>query len=158
MVSHKIRARNGETSDVTSRYSPKPSIPGPAIVMTEGDVAEVTLEQGISNSNQPVSLHVHGVHYKIDSDGTMKSLNGVADEAAFPGKPYTYRWVARRDGGNLDVPRPHFFESHAGRRGQGPVRHADRQPRRRQGESHDRRQDHRSGRGRHQAGIHPVDA
>ena len=42
----------------------------------------------------PVSIHVHGVHYKIDSDGTMKLLNGVADEAAFPGKPYTYKWTA----------------------------------------------------------------
>jgi hypothetical protein len=24
----------------------------------------------------------------------MKVLNGVADEAAFPGKPYTYKWTA----------------------------------------------------------------
>lgn len=94
MVSHKILNKSGESSDVTARYSDKPSIPGPAIVITEGDVAEVTLEQGIANSSQPVSLHVHGVHYKIDSDGTMKALNGVADEAAFPGKPYTYKWVA----------------------------------------------------------------
>ncbi|HYE34470.1 multicopper oxidase domain-containing protein [Methylocaldum sp.] len=94
MVSHKIRAAGGQTEDVTARYSDKPTIPGPAIVMTEGDVAEVTLEQGIPNTDQPVSLHVHGVHFDIRSDGTMKMLNGVADEAAFPGKPYTYKWTA----------------------------------------------------------------
>lgn len=94
MVSHKIQSPDGQTEDVTNRYSDKPTIPGPAIVMTEGDVAEITLENGISNTNQPVSLHVHGVHFDIYSDGTMKMLNGVADEAAFPGKPYTYKWTA----------------------------------------------------------------
>jgi len=41
-----------------------------------------------------VSIHVHGVHYKADSDGTMKVLNGPKDEAAFPGRPYTYKWTA----------------------------------------------------------------
>jgi FtsP/CotA-like multicopper oxidase with cupredoxin domain len=71
-----------------------PTIPGPTLVMKEGDTAEVTLEHGIADSSQPVSIHVHGVHYKIDSDGTMKVLNGAADEAAFPGKPYTYKWTA----------------------------------------------------------------
>jgi FtsP/CotA-like multicopper oxidase with cupredoxin domain len=94
MVSHKIQSADGKTDDVTGRYSDKPTIPGPAIVMTEGDVAEITLENGIPNTNQPVSLHVHGVHFDIRSDGTMKILNGVTDEAAFPGKPYTYKWVA----------------------------------------------------------------
>lgn len=94
MVSHKIQTAGGQTEDVTARYSDKPTIPGPAIVMTEGDVAEITLENGIPNTDQPVSLHVHGVHYDIRSDGTMKMLNGVADEAAFPGKPYTYKWTA----------------------------------------------------------------
>lgn len=94
MVSHKIKTKDGEESDVTSRYATGPTIPGPAIVMTEGDEAEVTLEHGINDSTQPVSIHVHGVHYKIDSDGTMKVLNGIADEAAFPGKTYTYKWTA----------------------------------------------------------------
>lgn len=94
MVSHKIHAGSGKVEDITNRYSPEPSIPGPAIVMTEGDTAEVTLEHGIKGSNDPVSLHVHGAHYKIDSDGTMKMLNHVSDQAAFPGKPYTYKWTA----------------------------------------------------------------
>lgn len=94
MVSHKIRNSSDEVQDITARYSKEPSIPGPAIVMTEGDLAEVTLEHGIKGSDKPVSIHVHGVHYKIDSDGTMKILNNVVDEAAFPGKPYTYKWTA----------------------------------------------------------------
>lgn len=94
MVSHKVKASNGAERDLTSRYVSGPTIPGPTLVMTEGDTAEVTLQQGVEGSPLPVSIHVHGVHYKIDSDGTMKSLNGVADEAAFPGKPYTYKWTA----------------------------------------------------------------
>jgi FtsP/CotA-like multicopper oxidase with cupredoxin domain len=94
MVSHKIRDASGKLEDITNRYSTEPTIPGPAIVMTEGDQAEVTLEHGIKDSNEPVSIHVHGVHFKIDSDGTMKVFNHVADQAAFPGKPYTYKWTA----------------------------------------------------------------
>ncbi|MGH6842626.1 MAG: multicopper oxidase domain-containing protein [Methylocella sp.] len=94
MVSHKIKSPDGQERDVAGRYAKGPTIPGPALVMKEGDTAEVTLEHGVANSSQPISIHVHGVHYKIDSDGTMKMLNGVADEAAFPGKPYTYKWTA----------------------------------------------------------------
>ncbi len=94
MVKHKIKSPSGKVEDITKRYSQEASIPGPAIVMTEGDKAEVTLEHGIKGSNDPVSIHVHGVHYKIDSDGTMKILNHVNDQAAFPGKPYTYKWTA----------------------------------------------------------------
>jgi FtsP/CotA-like multicopper oxidase with cupredoxin domain len=94
MVSHKIKTSGGQERDVTSRYAAGPTIPGPTLVMNEGDEAEVTLQNGIPETSQPVSIHVHGVHYKIDSDGTMKMLNGFADEAAFPGKPYTYKWNA----------------------------------------------------------------
>lgn len=94
MVSHRMKAADGQERDITARYAKGPTIPGPTLVITEGDTAEVTLQHGIVDSTQPVSIHVHGVHYKIDSDGTMKMLNGVADEAAFPEKPYTYKWTA----------------------------------------------------------------
>src|ERR1019366_8648819 len=83
LVSHKIKSPDGQERDITGRYATGPTIPGPTLVMKEGDTAEVTLEHGIADSSQPVSIHVHGVHYKIDSDGTMKVMNGVADEAAF---------------------------------------------------------------------------
>lgn len=94
MISHKAKSPDGQERDLTSRYATGPTIPGPTLVLKEGDTAEVTLLHGIPDSTQPVSIHVHGVHYKIDSDGTMKMLNGVKDEAAFPGKPYTYKWTA----------------------------------------------------------------
>lgn len=94
MASHKIKAADGTERDVTGRYASGPTIPGPTLVLKEGDTAEVTLQHAIEGSPQPVSIHVHGVHYKIDSDGTLKSLNGVSDQAAFPGKPYTYKWTA----------------------------------------------------------------
>jgi FtsP/CotA-like multicopper oxidase with cupredoxin domain len=94
MVSHKIKSKNGALRNVTDRYKLEPVVPGPTIVITEGDVAEVTLEHNIKGSELPVSLHVHGVHYKIEDDGTMKIMNKKVDSAAFPGKPYTYRWEA----------------------------------------------------------------
>lgn len=94
MVSHKIKSNKGRIRDVTDRYKLTPVVPGPTIVMTEGDVAEVTLEHNIKGSKLPVSIHVHGVHYKIEDDGTMKIMNKKVDSAAFPDKPYTYRWKA----------------------------------------------------------------
>ncbi|MDT8407552.1 MAG: multicopper oxidase domain-containing protein [Methylococcales bacterium] len=94
MLKHTTKDEKGKTQDLTSWYSKEPSIPGPTLVFTEGDTIEITLEHGIEGSSQPVSLHVHGVHYKIDSDGTVKKLNKVNDQAAFPGKPYTYKWDA----------------------------------------------------------------
>jgi FtsP/CotA-like multicopper oxidase with cupredoxin domain len=96
MLSHRIKSKTGKIKDVTDRYSDKPSIPGPTIVMTEGDVTKITLQHGIADSTKPVSLHVHGVHYKIEDDGTVKAMNKVIDSAAFPGKPYTYTWTAAK--------------------------------------------------------------
>ena len=94
MLAHKIKSKDGKIRDVTDRYEQVPTVPGPTIVLTEGDVAEVTLEHGIEGSQLPVSVHVHGVHYKIEDDGTIKAMNKTVDSAAFPGKPYTYRWEA----------------------------------------------------------------
>jgi len=96
MIRHQIKSKRGKVKDVTARYSSEPSIPGPTIVMSEGDVAKVTLQHGIADSKKPVSLHVHGVHYKIEDDGTVKAMNKAVDSAAFPGKPYTYTWTASK--------------------------------------------------------------
>jgi len=46
MVSHKIKSPDGQERDVTGRYAIGPTVPGPTLVMKEGETAEVTLEHG----------------------------------------------------------------------------------------------------------------
>jgi FtsP/CotA-like multicopper oxidase with cupredoxin domain len=102
MVEHKV-----DGVDITSRYSSAATIPGPTIFLTEGDIAHLTIENNIpgAHDNPPhvgissqVSIHVHGVHYQIDSDGTLKVINRVADEGAGVGPDdgdvlvYPYTW------------------------------------------------------------------
>jgi len=81
---HKITlvARRAPDGDLTYNGT----IPGPTIEMYEGDEAEITL---VNELDVAVSLHVHGVHYKIDSDGTWHT-----GSYAPPGGRYVYRWVA----------------------------------------------------------------
>ena len=62
------------------------TVPGPTIEIYEGDKVELTL---INELDVPVSVHVHGVHYKIDSDGTR-----MTGSFAPPGGKYLYRWTA----------------------------------------------------------------
>jgi FtsP/CotA-like multicopper oxidase with cupredoxin domain len=93
MLEYKIiDKQNNNTEDITSRYSKLPTIPGPTLVMTEGDQAKLTLFNEIGRGL--VSLHTHGAHYEITSDGTLKMTNLVEDEAASPQDPYTYVWTA----------------------------------------------------------------
>ncbi|GAB6068321.1 hypothetical protein JCM13664_16400 [Methylothermus subterraneus] len=93
MVRHQVEDQ-GQVQDRTSHYAQGPTIPGPTLVLTEGDTAKVTLEHGIEGSDLPVSIHVHGVHYKFTSDGTTRTLSETIDSVAYPGKPYTYEWNA----------------------------------------------------------------
>jgi hypothetical protein len=58
----------------------------PTIEMTEGETLNITLKNELSTD---VSLHVHGVHYKLDSDGTRHSNSFVR-----PGQQRVYQWVA----------------------------------------------------------------
>lgn len=44
MVSHKVKGSNGADRDFTSRYATGSTIPGPTLVITEGETAEITLE------------------------------------------------------------------------------------------------------------------
>jgi FtsP/CotA-like multicopper oxidase with cupredoxin domain len=93
MLEYKIiDKQNNNTQDITSRYTNLPTIPGPTLVMTEGDEAKLTLFNEIGYGL--VSLHTHGAHYEITSDGTLKMTNLVDDEAASPQDPYTYVWTA----------------------------------------------------------------
>ena len=58
----------------------------PTIEMTEGEVLNITLKNELSAD---VSLHVHGVHYNLDSDGTRHSNSFVK-----PGQTRVYQWRA----------------------------------------------------------------
>ena len=67
--------------------------------------------------DQQVSVHVHGVHYKILSDGTLKIINKIEDEGAYPdhgGRFYTYLWdVAPGTAGTWPY-HDHNYETHNG--------------------------------------------
>lgn len=92
MLEYKTIDNENRTTDITSRYSNLPTIPGPTLVMTEGDTARLTLVNEIGRGM--VSLHTHGAHYTITSDGTLKMTNKVADQGANPRNSYTYTWTA----------------------------------------------------------------
>ncbi|HEX6671297.1 MAG TPA: multicopper oxidase domain-containing protein [Nitrososphaeraceae archaeon] len=92
MLEYKIIDKQNQTKDITSRYSDLPTIPGPTLIMTEGDKAKLTLVNDIGRG--AVSLHTHGVHYTITSDGSLKMSNRVSDQGATPNDSYTYIWTA----------------------------------------------------------------
>ena len=92
MLDYKIIDQKNQTKDITSRYSDLPTIPGPTLIMTEGDKAKLTLVNDIGRG--AVSLHTHGVHYTITSDGSLKMSNRVSDQGATPNDSYTYIWTA----------------------------------------------------------------
>lgn len=91
MASHTVDDGSG-TEDVTNRYSEDASIPGPTIVIDEGDEVSLTIENEIGSGI--VSVHVHGVHYEITSDGTLEHVNNVEDQGALPGGSFSYQWIA----------------------------------------------------------------
>lgn len=91
MDSHSVDDGSG-AEDITDRYSDEASIPGPTIVIDEGDEVDLTVENALGTGI--VSVHVHGVHYDILSDGTLHHINGVEDQGATPGEPRTFHWVA----------------------------------------------------------------
>lgn len=113
MVEHQVDGVN-----ITSRYSTQATIPGPTIVLTEGDKVRLTIRNGVTVSpDQQISVHVHGVHYTILSDGTLKIINKIEDEGAYPdhgGRFYTYLWdVAPGTAGTWPY-HDHNFETHNG--------------------------------------------
>jgi plastocyanin len=93
-------------------YSTDPSIPGPTIILTEGDEANVTLinnacdntfVDGVNhplgalptyNENSMLGIHVHGVHYDISDDATYGRMNMNGDSGALCGEDVKYSWVA----------------------------------------------------------------
>ncbi|UJP04883.1 MAG: multicopper oxidase domain-containing protein [Nitrosomonas sp.] len=83
--------------NITARYPDFATIPGPTIVINEGDEVDLTLIHQFNPEvpgEEQVSVHVHGVHYDILSDGTLKYLNMIKDESAVPAMVYEYKWRA----------------------------------------------------------------
>ena len=81
---HQITLMAQRAADGSLTYNG--TVPGPTIEIYEGDEVELTL---VNQLDVDVSVHVHGVHYKIDSDGTRHTRS-----FAPPGGKYVYRWIA----------------------------------------------------------------
>jgi YVTN family beta-propeller protein len=100
MISHVIVDEDDDEKDVTNdRYDEsliRATIPGPALVFDEGDVVILTLENHLEDEESCVSVHVHGVHYSIESDGTLETTNGVTDSCAPFEGDYEYTWTASK--------------------------------------------------------------
>ncbi|SDW09134.1 multicopper oxidase domain-containing protein [Nitrosomonas oligotropha] len=126
LMAYKMLSHIVDGADITGRYSHDATIPGPTIVLTEGDKVEITLENAIPGAfthtpgvSKQVSLHVHGVHYKIDSDGTLKVINNHDDEGAGDGleasyKDYHYTWDVAPGTAGTWAYHDHNFETHNG--------------------------------------------
>ena len=112
MVSYNI---DGGSEMVGKVYTDKPSIPGPTIILTEGDDANVTLinnacdENFVNGPSHPllggdgsitksetsmVGIHIHGVHYDITDDATYGRMNMNGDSGALCNSEINYHWVA----------------------------------------------------------------
>ncbi|KAF6246409.1 copper oxidase [Nitrosopumilus sp. b3] len=93
-------------------YSTDPTIPGPTIILTEGDEANVTLinnacdETFVDGVDHPLGalptysetsmlgIHVHGVQYDISDDATYGRMNMNGDSGALCGEDIQYSWIA----------------------------------------------------------------
>lgn len=78
--------RRGPNRVAFGRQPNRTTIPGPTIVMNEGDCLAVNL---VNDTNEALSLHPHGVAYSPASDGTPLNRGCVP-----PGKSRTYFWNA----------------------------------------------------------------
>jgi len=114
LYADELHARDGSVTGLGWGTSPgKVSSPGPTIEMIEGDCLEITVVNDVSGrtlarlahrygghhgeSGLGVSLHVHGVKYTTDSDGTVHSGSLVP-----PGGSRTYTWYAEPRGAVVD--------------------------------------------------------
>jgi FtsP/CotA-like multicopper oxidase with cupredoxin domain len=102
-----LKSSDGKVRLAYGRTPQTATIPGPTIVLTEGDCLAITLVNDVPadtlrklrddprlGSHDPdmplgVSLHVHGVKYTQSSDGTLPTGSWVA-----PGSVRTYIWYA----------------------------------------------------------------
>ncbi|OEU96883.1 multicopper oxidase domain-containing protein [Streptomyces oceani] len=86
----------------------KATIPGPLLEMYEGETLHIEV---VNMLDVAASLHVHGVDYEIDSDGTP-----MTDSAVEPGKTRLYTWKAhgpgRRDDGTVRAGSAGYWHYH----------------------------------------------
>jgi len=92
MVSYQVTDSNNNVANIANKYPSIATIPGPTIVLNEGDIVNLTVQNHLGSGI--VGVHVHGVHYNINSDATLMHINGIMDEGATPGNDYVYHWVA----------------------------------------------------------------
>jgi FtsP/CotA-like multicopper oxidase with cupredoxin domain len=106
MYAYKLAAYEIDGASVIDRFSTKPSIPGPTLVFTEGDVVTLHLTNSACkdnyiigdngpNENSYLGIHVHGVHYSIKDDASYQRMHitgSTADSAATCGESVTYEW------------------------------------------------------------------
>jgi len=105
MVSYNI-VEGSKTTNIISKYPTRATIPGPTIVLTEGDKVNLILVNNINATKLPstkipsdpefqrVSVHVHGVHYNTTSDGTLMHINNIGDQGALFDDTFSYQWIA----------------------------------------------------------------
>ena len=106
MYAYKLAAYEIDSVSVIDRFSTKPSIPGPTLVFTEGDVVTLHLtnlackDNYVIGSNGPnensyLGIHVHGVHYSIQDDASYQRMHitgATSESAATCGESVTYEW------------------------------------------------------------------
>ncbi|KXK49736.1 multicopper oxidase domain-containing protein [Nitrosomonas europaea] len=118
MAGHIVRQPDGTQIDITNRYvTSTATIPGPTIILDEGDIADIELLHQFDPHTpfqEHVSLHVHGVHYDRESDGTLKYINLYKDESAVPHLSYVYRWNAAPGTAGTWPYHDHNMENHNG--------------------------------------------
>jgi len=113
MISHVI-VDEDDVQDVTSRYDAFASVPGPTIIIDEGDEVFVTLNNNLGAADECVSIHVHGVHYIPADDGTLKEVNGVEDSCATISDTKTYHWSAAKGSAGVWPYHDHTFGGELG--------------------------------------------
>ncbi|PXW91199.1 multicopper oxidase [Nitrosomonas sp. Nm84] len=128
LMAYKMDSHMVDGVSITDRYSKVATIPGPTIVLTEGDTVKITILNEIPGNtthvpgiSKQVSIHVHGVHYDILSDGTLKVINNHLDEGAGAGLEkdqyfsfYEYKWNVAPGTAGTWAYHDHNFETHNG--------------------------------------------
>ncbi|WP_399927723.1 multicopper oxidase family protein [Streptomyces kanamyceticus] len=86
----KVKLASGKTVDA---WTYNGQIPGPQLRVTEGDLVEIKLRNGLPGKT-PVTIHWHGVDVPNREDGVA----GATQDAVLPGQSFTYRFRVEESG------------------------------------------------------------